>query len=187
MRRALPNRRAFLRQDAEEPVEGLPGRQMADRRKLEPIERHMGAGEIDSGDPARIGNEIGEDVAATGRNRHHVALRRERQCCHVHIGIFPNLRIDQPLERQGEQDFAKAVRGKCPVAADRLVEAAACRCSCARRQSTLQFCGEPPSRARQVSIRPIGQRLGPTRHVEMMTVLSPPRNRVYAGFGPPIK
>ena len=133
---------------AEEAVERLPGRQVADRGELQPVERHMGAAEIDRGDAAGIGDQIGEDVATSGRDRHHVALRRQRQRLHVDLGVLPNLRIDQALERPGEHDFEQAFARKRAIAAHRLVQAMAGRSFGCGRQAKLHVIGRIDRRIR---------------------------------------
>ena len=87
----------------------------------------MGAAEIDRSDAAGIGDQIGEDVASTRRDRHHVALRRERERLEVDLGVFPDLGVDQSLERPGEHDFEQAFAREGAIAAHRLVQAMAGR------------------------------------------------------------
>jgi hypothetical protein len=97
---------------AEEAVEGLPGRQAASGRELQSVERHMGAAEVDRRDPSGIGDEIGEHVAPSRSDRHDVALRRQRQCLQVDLGVLPDLRVDQAFECPGEHDFRAGLRSK---------------------------------------------------------------------------
>ncbi len=120
---------------AEETIERLPRRQILRGRKLEAGKRHMGAGEIESRDPARIGDQIGQDVAAARRDCHDVAVRRQRQRFHVDLGVFPYLRVDEPLEGEGEEDFEEAGGGQRAIASHCLVEAPARRHFSARTQS----------------------------------------------------
>jgi hypothetical protein len=63
----------------------------------------VGFAKIDRGDPRRIGNQVGENIAATGCNRHDMARRRDRQRLHIDFRIFPDLRINQPIEQPGKQ------------------------------------------------------------------------------------
>jgi hypothetical protein len=65
----------------------------------------MGAVEVDGDDLLRVGNEVGEDVAAAGGDRDEARLRPEAKRLHVDHRIFPDLRVDEALEDQREQSL----------------------------------------------------------------------------------
>ena len=59
--------------------------------------------EINRGHAARIGGQVRQDVAAAGRNREDMAVRRDRQRFHIDFRVFPDLRINEPLEGEGKR------------------------------------------------------------------------------------
>ena len=107
---------------AEERVELRVALQMARGRELEAGESDVGAVEVDGGDPGGIGDEVAQHVAAAGRDREHVALRRDLERLEVDDRVFPDLRIDQVLERAREGALAQAVEGEDAVAVHGLLQ-----------------------------------------------------------------
>ena len=91
--------------------------------KLQLIERYMGVVKIQRGNAARIRREIAQDVAAARGDGNDVIARLYRQGFQVHDGIFPNLRIDQPLERSGEETLAQPRFRHRPSAKNCLIKA----------------------------------------------------------------
>ena len=85
---------------AEEAEEGLVVGQVLQRADLEPAERDMRAVEIDRGDAGRIGDQIGQHVAAARGDRDDLMSRADVERLHVDDRVLPDLRIDQALERQ---------------------------------------------------------------------------------------
>ena len=89
----------------------------------------MRAVEIDRGDARRIGDEIGQDIAAAGRDRDHMAVRRDRECLKIDFRIFPDLRIDEPLEQaQGEEMLEQARARHQRTAPDSVIQPPAGGC-----------------------------------------------------------
>ena len=93
----------------EETVKGRMIGQLAHRDELQPIERDMRRVEINRGDRARVGGQIGQDIAAARGDRHDMAVRRDRQRFHVDRGVFPDLRIDEAAKGEGEGAFEQAL------------------------------------------------------------------------------
>ena len=95
---------------AEEAEEALVVRQVLRGADLEPAERDMRPVEVDRGDAGRIGGEVGEHVATAGGDRDHLMPRADAERLHVDDRVFPDLRINQTLERHGEQtlEYARA-------------------------------------------------------------------------------
>ena len=95
----------------EEPVEDVVGWKALRREQLEAPQRHVSPVQVHCRDFSRIGGEIGHDVAAARRYGHHAGTRTQVEGLHVHFGIFPDLRVDQPLESEGKQAFQHPVQG----------------------------------------------------------------------------
>jgi hypothetical protein len=92
---------------------------MQRRDLLEVAERDMRGVEIDRGDPGRIGDEIGKGVAAARGDGDDMAIGGDRQRLHVHLGVFPDLGIDQAAKGEGEHALEQALRAEMLVAVDR--------------------------------------------------------------------
>ena len=58
----------------EEAIEDLPRRQPVGSDKLQAIERHVRAAEIDGSDAGGIAGQVGQHVAAARRDRHNMAV-----------------------------------------------------------------------------------------------------------------
>ncbi len=93
---------------AEEAEERMIVRQMPERTDLELAERHMRSVEIDRGDAHWIGGEIGEHVAPARGYGDDLVARPDLERLHIDDRIFPNLRIDEFRERQGEHALKHA-------------------------------------------------------------------------------
>ena len=102
----------------EEAMKGLVIGQIPRRAQFEAIERDMRAVEVDRGDAGGIGGQIAHHIAAAGGDGDDMIVRTDRQRLHVDDRILPDLRIDQSLEREGEQAFEQAGAGKCRVSMD---------------------------------------------------------------------
>ena len=64
--------------------------------------------EVDGDDLFGIGGEVIEDVAAAGSNGDNPVMRLDLQCFQIDVRIFPNLVVDEALEKQREQAFEGA-------------------------------------------------------------------------------
>ena len=108
---------------AEEAVEGVVGRQQARRGELQLRQRHVRAVQVDGDDLLRVGGQVGEHVAAARGDGDHARMRLQRQRPHVDVRVFPDLRVDEPAEGEGEDALQDAFgrSGLCPM--DGLVEA----------------------------------------------------------------
>ena len=93
--------------------------------------------EIDGGDALRIGNKIREDIAAAGRDRDDMALRREGKRFKIDFRIFPDLRIDQTLEHPGKQMLKKSLARQRGAATDGRLQAVPAFCQLSGMQLTL--------------------------------------------------
>ena len=96
---------------AEESVVEIVVGQAADARKLEPVERDVRSREIERGDAGGVGDQIRQDIAAAGRDRDHVVIRRDRQRLEIDVRVFPDLRIDQSLEQARKGKLQQALSG----------------------------------------------------------------------------
>ena len=92
----------------EAPEQRMAG-QVAGRGELEPVQRDMRGVEIDGGDRLRIGDEIGQHVAAAAGDGDHAAVGANLQSLHVHFGIFPDLGVDEAPKREGKRVIQQAV------------------------------------------------------------------------------
>lgn len=81
--------------------------QMPCRRDFQPPQCDMRGVEIDRDDLGRVGNQIGQDVAAARRDGDDAAVGLDLQRLHVDDRIFPDLRIDQSLEGEGKGTVEK--------------------------------------------------------------------------------
>ena len=97
---------------AEERQEACMVGQVLQCGELEATERDMRPVEVDRADPGRPRREIGERVAAAGRDRDDVVPRLDRQRLHVDDRVFPDLRIDQAAEGEGEEALEQAGLGE---------------------------------------------------------------------------
>ena len=100
----------FIRRDivlavrvGKEAAETVIVRQILRRRQFQAVKRHMGGVEIDRHDLSRIGGEIGQDIAAAAGDAGNAVPRRNLQRLHIDHGVFPDLRIDQAFEGEGER------------------------------------------------------------------------------------
>ena len=93
---------------AEEAEEAVVVRQILSRADLEPAERDMRPVEVDRGDARRIGGQVGKHIAAARGDRDHLMSGADVERLHVDDRILPDLRIDQPLEREREQALEHA-------------------------------------------------------------------------------
>lgn len=99
----------------DEAAEALVGRQVADRRRLQPAERDVGAIEVHRDDRSRVRHEVGQGVAPAAGNADDAAVALDRQAFHVHHRVFPYLGIDQPLEREGESPVEQLLPGRAAL------------------------------------------------------------------------
>ncbi len=88
------------------------------------VERDMRAAQVKRRDLRRIGDQIGQDIAAARRDRDHPAVRHDLQGFEIDFRVFPDLRIDKALEQRREQivehPFLKTAFRRCrPGVADR--------------------------------------------------------------------
>ena len=90
--------------------------------ELQPVERDMGAVEVDHVDARRPAAEIGEHVAAAGADGHDAVALFQRHRLHVDFRVFPDLRIDEPGKQQREQALREPLRGERAVPVERLAE-----------------------------------------------------------------
>ena len=107
---------------AEQGVELRVAVEMARGRELQADESDVGAVEVDGGDPRGIGDEVAQHVAAAGRDREHVAGRRDLERFEVDDRVFPDLRVDQVLERAREGALAQPVEAEDAVAVHGLLQ-----------------------------------------------------------------
>ena len=112
----------------EEAMEGGMIGQRLRRHQLQPVERDMGGVEVDRRDLRRIGGQIGEDIAAARRDRHHMTVGRDRQRFHVDRWIFPDLGIDQATEGEGEGAFQQPLLRQMAVTMHRVGDFLVGRC-----------------------------------------------------------
>ena len=80
-----------------------------DRHAFQIVEGNMRGVEVDRDDLRRVGRQIGEDVAAPARDRRDPVARRDCQRLHVDHRIFPDLGIDETLERQRKSAVEQAL------------------------------------------------------------------------------
>ncbi len=93
---------------AEEAEEGLVVGQVLRRADLEPSERDMRPVEVNGGDAGRVGDEVGEHVAAARGDGDHLMPRPDLERRHVDDRVLPDLGIDEALEREREQALEDA-------------------------------------------------------------------------------
>ena len=100
----------FIRRDivlsvriGKEAAETVIVRQILRRRQFQAVEGDMGGVEIDRHDLGRIGGEIGQDIAPAAGDAGDAVARRDLQRLHIHHRVFPDLRIDQAFEGEGER------------------------------------------------------------------------------------
>ncbi len=114
---------------AVEAVESVVIRQVFDGGELKPVERDMRPIEIDRFHACRIGGQVGHGIASAGSDGDDAVAGLDGKCRHVDFRVFPDLRIDQPLEQPREQSFGKAPRERalfCVTARLRIVPSVAC-------------------------------------------------------------
>ena len=107
----------------EEGAEGGVVRQMAERRELQLVERHVRRIEIDGGDRDRRCREVAQHVAAARRDGDQALALLEAQRLEIDDGVFPDLRIDEAAEGEREQPLLDALSRHRLVAMHRLAQA----------------------------------------------------------------
>ena len=68
--------------------------------------------------------QVGEHVAAAGRDGDDAVALAERHRLDVDVGVFPDLRIDQAGEEKRKEAFGEAGPGERPVPVDGLADLA---------------------------------------------------------------
>ena len=106
----------------EEAVEVVVARQPHERGELQPIEGDVGAVEIDGLHRRRIGEQVGQGVAAARGDRYQPVPRPDGERDHVHVRVFPDLRIDKPREQLCEQPLGQAGAREHAVAPHRAMQ-----------------------------------------------------------------
>ena len=84
--------------------------------ELQSRQRYMRAVQIDRENGCGIGGQVGEDVAAARRDGDHSCAGLQRQRFQVDFRVFPDLRIDEAAEGEGEDAFADSV-ARCSLEA----------------------------------------------------------------------
>ncbi len=102
---------------AEEAEECLVVGQVLQRADLQLAERDMSAVEVDRGDASGIGGQVGEHVAAARSDGDDLVPRTDLERLHVDDRVFPDLRIDELREREGEHalEHAGPRQGPCAM------------------------------------------------------------------------
>ena len=94
--------------------------QVAEGRELQAVQSNVVEVEIDDIDPARRTAEIGKHVAAAGPDRDEAMTGLQVHGGHVHVRVFPDLRIDQSREEQSENPFGEALPAERAVLQERV-------------------------------------------------------------------
>ena len=82
--------------------------QVAQGGNLQPAQRDMRGVQINGDDLARIGGQVRQRIAAATGDRQDAPAGRDFQRGHVGLRIFPDLRVDQPLEGKGKRALEQA-------------------------------------------------------------------------------
>ncbi len=92
--------------------------QVFGRGELQLAQCDMRGVQIDRRNRRRVGHQVRQYIAPAAGNRHHAAVGADRQRFHIDIGVFPDLRIDQPAKREGKCVIEHPACNACALAHD---------------------------------------------------------------------